>query len=106
LDAAARAGVSLCGGGWRSPESQIQLRREHCGTSDYAIYQMPSSSCSPPTARPGTSLHERGLAIDFTCNGGSVRRGNACWNFLVANAAGYGLYNLPSEPWHWSTTGA
>jgi len=22
---------------------------------------------------------------------------------LQANAAGFGLYNLPSESWHWST---
>ena len=25
--------------------------------------------------------------------------------FLADNAASYGLFNLPSEPWHWSTTG-
>jgi hypothetical protein len=79
---------------------------EHCGTSDYAIYQMPSSQCSPPTARPGRSMHEQGLAIDFTCNGGgSIVRGGTCWNFLVGNANNYGLYNLPSESWHWSTNG-
>ena len=67
---------------------------------------MPSSLCNPPTARPGSSMHERGLAIDFSCNGGgAIRRGNSCWNFLAANANSYGLYNLPSEPWHWSTKG-
>jgi peptidoglycan hydrolase CwlO-like protein len=107
LNAAAAAGVSLCASsGWRSPEAQIALRRAHCGTSNYAIYQMPSSQCTPPTARPGSSMHEQGLAIDFSCNGGgAIRRGNECWNFLVAHANDYGLYNLPSEPWHWSTTG-
>jgi peptidoglycan hydrolase CwlO-like protein len=107
LDAAAAAGVSLCASsGWRSPEQQIELRRAHCGTSNYAIYQMPASQCSPPTARPGSSMHERGLAIDFSCNGGgAIRRGNSCWNFLVAHANDYGLYNLPSESWHWSTNG-
>jgi peptidoglycan hydrolase CwlO-like protein len=107
LDLAAAQGVSLCASsGWRSPEKQIELRRAHCGTSYYAIYEMPSSQCNPPTARPGSSLHERGLAIDFSCNGGgAIRHGNSCWNFLVANANDYGLYNLPSEPWHWPTTG-
>jgi peptidoglycan hydrolase CwlO-like protein len=106
LDHAARLGVSLCGSGWRSPESQIALRRAHCGTSNYAIYQMSSSLCTPPTARPGSSMHERGLAIDFSCNGGgAIRRGNSCWNFLADHARAYGLYNLPSEPWHWSTNG-
>ena len=108
LDSAAAQGVSLCASsGWRSPEHQIELRRQNCGTSTYAIYSMPSSQCNPPTARPGSSMHERGLAIDFSCNGGgAIRRGNSCWNFLVANANSYGLYNLPSEPWHWSTTGS
>jgi peptidoglycan hydrolase CwlO-like protein len=107
LNAAANDGVSLCAvSGWRSPEEQIDLRREHCGSSNYAIYYMPASQCSPPTARPGSSMHERGLAIDFSCNGGgAIRYGNSCWNWLAAHANDYGLYNLPSEPWHWSTNG-
>ena len=106
LNASAAAGVSLCGFGWRSPQRQIELRRAHCGGSSYEIYQAPASSCNPPTARPGSSMHEQGLAIDFTCNGGgSIIRGNSCWNFLASRANGFGLYNLPSEPWHWSTNG-
>ena len=106
LDASAAAGLALCGWGYRSTERQIQLRREHCGTDDYAIYEMPSSDCSPPTARPGYSQHELGLAIDFTCSGGSITSSsNSCFQWLDANAAGYGFYNLPSEKWHWSTTG-
>jgi hypothetical protein len=106
LDRAGAQGVALCGSGWRSPEMQIALREAHCGTSNYAIYQMASTSCTPPTARPGSSMHERGLAVDFNCNGGgAIRRGNSCWNFLVDHANSYGLYNLPSEPWHWSTNG-
>ena len=106
LDAAFADGIRLCGGGYRDPEEQIALRRAHCGTSDYAIYEMPSSQCSPPTARPGSSMHEQGLAIDFTCNGGgTVSSGSACFRWLSANAATYGLANLPSEPWHWSTNG-
>jgi LAS superfamily LD-carboxypeptidase LdcB len=106
LNDAAADGVMLCGGGYRDPQEQIQLRMAHCGTSNYAIYQMPASQCSPPTAIPGTSMHEQGLAIDFTCNGGgTVGTGDECWDWLQANAVGYGLYNLPSEPWHWSTNG-
>ena len=64
-------------------------------------------SPSSPAPRPGTSMHERGLAIDFTCNGGGVigSRSGPCWNWLSGNASSYGLYNLPSEPWHWSTNG-
>jgi septal ring factor EnvC (AmiA/AmiB activator) len=107
LNAAARDGVSLCArSGWRSSQKQIELRRQNCGSSNYAIYYMPASQCSPPTARPGTSMHERGLAIDFSCNGGgAIRHGNECWNWLAAHADDYGLYNFPSEPWHWSTSG-
>lgn len=106
LDASAADGIVMCGGGYRDPEQQIELRKQHCGTSYYAIYEMPSSQCDPPTARPGSSMHEQGLAIDFTCNGGgSVSYGSTCWNWLSDNAASYGLYNLPSEPWHWSTNG-
>lgn len=107
IDAASAAGIVLCGGGYRSAAAQIDLRRAHCGTSDYAIYQMPSSQCSPPTAPPGLSLHERGLAVDFTCNGGGVisSRSSPCFRWLAANAPGRGFYNLPSEPWHWSVNG-
>jgi hypothetical protein len=106
LNLAANQGVPLCGNGWRDINDQIALRRAHCGSSNYAIYQAPSSACSPPTARPGSSQHERGLAIDFTCGGGgSVSRGDSCYAFLSNNANDHGLYNLPSEAWHWSTTG-
>ncbi len=106
LAAADRAGVSLGGGGYRDPSGQINVRRNNCGTSYYAVYQMPASSCRPPTARPGTSMHERGLAIDFTANGSLIRsRSTSGFRWLAANAASYGFYNLPSEPWHWSVNG-
>ena len=103
LNAARGDGVALSGGGYRDPAQQIELRKQHCGTSYYAIYQMSSSSCSPPTARPGSSQHEIGLAIDFeNCSS----RGTRCYQWLAGNAAGFGFYNLPSEPWHWSTSGS
>ena len=102
LAAAEAEGVSLSGGGYRSHEQQIALRRAHCGTSNYAIYEMPAGQCSPPTARPGTSMHEQGLAIDFNnCSTRSTR----CWQWLNTNAARFGFHNLPSEPWHWSIDG-
>jgi peptidoglycan hydrolase CwlO-like protein len=104
-DRAGEQGVPLCGWGYRDPERQIELRREHCGTSDYAIYQMPASQCSPPTARPGTSMHEQGLAIDFTCSGGSIVAGGSCDSYLKNNAGDFGLINLPAEIWHYSTNG-
>ncbi|MGH9249480.1 MAG: D-alanyl-D-alanine carboxypeptidase family protein [Acidimicrobiales bacterium] len=107
LVAAEADGLTLTGHGHRDHARQIALRRAHCGTSYYAIYQMPAGSCSPPTARPGTSMHERGMAIDFSCDGLLIRsRSNPCYRWLAANASGYGLYNLPSEAWHWSTNGS
>jgi len=105
LDAARAAGFSLSGGGYRDPAAQIAVRRNNCGSSDYAIYQAPASSCRPPTAPPGTSMHERGLAVDFSVNGHTVSRSDGAFAWLKANAANYGFYNLPSESWHWSTNG-
>src|SRR5262245_53955282 len=39
LNDAAGDGVTMCGGGYRDPQEQIELRRAHCGTSNYAIYE-------------------------------------------------------------------
>lgn len=103
LLAAARADrLSLCGSGYRNMDRQIALRKQNCGPTQYDIWQRPSRECTPPTAIPGTSMHEKGLAIDFaSCS----TRTTACYRWLAANAADFGLQNLPSEPWHWSTNG-
>lgn len=102
LVAAKRDGLNLSGFGWRDPARQIALRKQNCGTSNYSIYRKSPSLCSPPTARPGTSNHEKGLAVDFrNCS----TRATRCYKWLNRNAAKFGLRNLPSEPWHWSTNG-
>lgn len=104
--AAMRDGVVLGGSAYRDSVRQIELRASHCGTSYEAIFTAPSSSCSPPTARPGQSMHERGLAIDFTDTGGRVlTRSSPEFAWLTQNAADFGFFNLPSEPWHWSVNG-
>lgn len=105
LAAAAADGFTLGGSGYRSSDAQAAARRANCGTSDYDVYQKPASQCSPPTARPGQSMHERGLAIDFTWNGALIASRNAAFQWLSGNAARFGLANLPAEPWHWSTNG-
>jgi Lysozyme like domain/D-alanyl-D-alanine carboxypeptidase len=103
LDAAAAAGLRLGGGGFRSQAEQIVLRRAHCPD----VWTSPPSSCHPPTAIPGKSQHEWGLAIDFTNGGHTIgSHTDPTWQWLSAHAGSYGLRNLPSEPWHWSTTGA
>lgn len=106
IAAASADGISLSGGGYRDRSNQIALRRAHCGSSDYAVFQASASSCRPPTARPGSSMHERGLAVDFTSSGSLITsRNSAAFQWMRANAGGFGLRNLPSEPWHWSTNG-
>lgn len=101
--AAAADGVGIAiNSGYRDPAQQIALRRQNCGSSEDAIYEMPSSQCSPPTARPGTSNHELGLAMDLdNCRS----RGTACYRWMAANASRFGFANLPAEPWHWSVDG-
>jgi LAS superfamily LD-carboxypeptidase LdcB len=106
LGAAANDGIVLGGHGYRDPSQQIAVRQENCGSSQYAVYQMPPNSCHPPTAYPGQSMHEQGLAIDFTWNGSTISsHSSPAWQWLNANAGSYGFYNLPSEPWHWSVNG-
>ncbi|MFT7473109.1 MAG: LAS superfamily LD-carboxypeptidase LdcB [Verrucomicrobiales bacterium] len=91
-------GVRLSGYGYRSSQRTAELRVIN-GCPD--VYNAPPSRCRIPTARPGQSMHERGLAIDFQ----SCWRGSDCYVWLTNNAGKYGYHNLPSESWHWSTNG-
>lgn len=110
LSDARAAGIVLGGHGYRSIETTIALRIAN-GCPD--VWNSPPSACRVPTARPGTSMHEKGLAIDFTYQGaticfprpGSQCHGNAGFDWLRANAGRYGFRNLDSEAWHWSTNG-
>ena len=102
LAAAEADGIRYGGGGYRDPEDQRRLRQANCPDPETS----PASSCSPPTARPGQSMHERGLAVDFTYGGRIISsRSSPGYKWLDQNASRFGLYNLPSEPWHWSTNG-
>ena len=106
LAAAAADGITLGGGGYRSNAAQIELRKAHCGPTAYDIYEKPSAQCHPPTARPGHSMHELGLAIDFTYQGRVIAsRDSPAFAWLADHAGTYGFYNLPAEPWHWSVNG-
>jgi hypothetical protein len=91
------AELGLCGWGWRSSERQQQLWDEHnCDTG-----------CTVPTAPPGSSMHERGLAIDFTTNGRTISSyDSAGYDFLDSTRGVHGLTaGVPGEPWHWSSNG-
>lgn len=108
LDAARAQGVELLpiSSGWRDPQVQIALRKQNC--PDWQNSN--ANECSPPTAKPGRSNHEKGEAIDFgnmcfSPRGSTSCPGNRRWEWLKANAAKYGFKPLASEAWHWSTTG-
>lgn len=90
---------------FRTREKQIALRKKYCGPTDFDIFEKPSSQCTPQVARPGTSNHERGLAIDFSYNGIKMGPDNPGFRWLAANAGRFDFYNLPGEPWHWSVDG-
>lgn len=92
IEAARAAGITLTGNAFRSYETQQALREQNCPDP----LNSPSRDCSPPTAKSGNSMHEVGLAIDFS---------NYSFSWLSSNAGRYGFRNLPSESWHWSTTG-
>lgn len=101
LNLAHAQGYDMSGSGWRSVDQQIQLRIDHgCGGDD--IYN-PDCNAEPPTAVPGTSRHESGTAVDFTCDGVIIAaHSDPCFQFLASNTA---LKNLSTEPWHWSIDG-
>jgi hypothetical protein len=58
-------------------------------------------------AMPGGSAHHSGRAIDCwlgsACDSSNVekQRRTAVWQWLDSNAASYGFYPWPVEPWHW-----
>jgi type IV secretory pathway VirB2 component (pilin) len=102
--AAKQAGFNIYAGGYRSDAQQTALRQQNCNgnTTDR------SATCNPPTALPGYSEHNSGLAFDVACNGSTVTsKTSPCFNWLQNNAATYGLKNLTlgNEPWHWSVDG-
>jgi len=102
VDGAKKAGISISGGGFRTKQRQIELRKIN-GCPD--IWTAPASSCRVPTAIPGRSLHEIGMAVDITSGGRSLTSKSAAFKWLQVHADEYGFVNLPSEPWHWSITG-
>ena len=66
-------------------------------------YQTGSCNNGNLAARPGTSNHQGGLAVDLSGVGGW---GSTMSNWLKDNSPDFGLYrNLDSEPWHMSHSG-
>ncbi len=83
--------------GRRTNAEQVALRRAHCGTTPYEIYEAPSASCSPPTARPGESKHETGQAADMA--------GDTDW--MARLLSQYGVTRpVGGEEWHFEFRGS
>ena len=93
--AATWEGVHLEGWGYRDIQTQIRLRSKN-GCPD--VWFASSSRCRIPTAIPGKSRHNVGMAIDFKINDDVFR-------FLEMVAPRVGLHNFPAERWHWSVDG-
>jgi hypothetical protein len=86
---AASGGRVTLTSGRRTYAEQAALRVTN-GCPD--VYSSPASSCRVPTARPGESQHERGLAADLG--------GDLAWVRSVAGQ--YGIHApVRGEPWHW-----
>ncbi len=103
LNASKGAGLRYSGYGYRTYERQQELRRSN-GCPN--VFTAPSSSCRVPTARPGFSNHEDGLAVDWSEGGSLIRsRGTRGFQWLNQNAGKYGFKNFPKEAWHWSVDG-
>jgi type IV secretory pathway VirB2 component (pilin) len=103
LTAAKNAGLNITGGGYRTEQEQFALRTKFCGAGNELN---PNAKCSRLVALPGESNHNNGKAFDLQCDGEPIQaQDNTCFIWLKQNAGGYGLYNLASEPWHWSVDG-
>lgn len=127
-DIRSQTGLNLTlGGVYRSMEQQIATYYKWCDINGILPTPGPYPKARyedyvrcPGGAPPGWSNHQRGLAIDFVCNGGSLgqayseAKDNPCFQWLVQNAGKYGLYEFGKgqqrdsngyEGWHWSVDG-
>lgn len=102
----ASGGLLARGGSDRTMEQQIALRIKN-GCPD--VWNSPASACRIPTAIPGRSMHQRGMAEDVVDarTGQAVKAGSEADKWLAAHAAEFGLHRPVGnpggkgwEPWH------
>lgn len=65
-----------------------------------------------PANPPGKSMHEWGMAIDLACDGDTINRRPACWNWVRGHGPAHGVFAFAkattissSEAWHFSSNG-
>jgi hypothetical protein len=78
---------------YRTVTDQQRVYNENC----------PGGVCRILTARPGTSNHGFGLAVDFATPGlARIKPGDKLYDWLAAgNGALFGFKRIKSESWHW-----
>lgn len=92
---------------FRSMSHQQELCQRDIGGCAFGNYKF--------VAKPGTSNHQLGVAIDFShegrggsadnCDGGSdpcTLKGDKTWEWLTDNAGKFGMKQYSAEFWHWS----
>ena len=95
-DAARRAGVNIrLTDSYRSYAGQVDVARRK---GIYGVRQ-PNGRLGL-AARPGTSNHGLGKAVDVNLG---ASPGASAW--LRANASRFGFKTIPREPWHWEFSG-
>lgn len=97
--AAARAeGIRIqAGGSYRTYEAQVQLAKPP-SEGGKGLYGVMYGNVKGLAARPGTSNHGWGLAVDIIMNQAAV-------NWLRRNAGRFGFRTIADEPWHWEYRG-
>lgn len=94
-DAARRDGVNLrLTDSYRSYDAQVDVARRK---GIYGVRQ-PNGRLGL-AARPGTSNHGLGRAVDINVNDPRTSR------WLQQNASRFGFRTIPREPWHWEHRG-
>lgn len=78
---------------YRTLQDQQRVHAKNCSANGV---------CTPPTARPGTSNHGFGIAVDFANKSGmKMSEGMSEYKWLAANGPAYGFRRIRSEAWHW-----
>lgn len=93
LAAAEHANIRLkINSAYRTLQDQERVFNQNCSRE----------KCNPPTARPGTSNHGFGLAVDFANNSGVKFSENMPeYKWMFENGPRFGFKRIASEAWHW-----
>lgn len=113
-------------GSFRSCQQQIDVYHGNCKSLPIpSSCPAPSAPTCPTAAKPGYSNHQMGHALDISCAGHliaghvagpagyEIAKNDQCFQWLVAHAGNYGLFEYGKahrtsssyEAWHWSIDG-